>query len=213
MKKTITLTLLAATLLSPAIAQRQGGGGGGGQAVATSIASATQNFTKKEGFFNFYTDEKTGRVLLEIDKFNTEFLYFGSLVDGVGNGGPERGQATSFLVKFIKMGPKVFMVEPNDAYRAVGGNADEVKDVENAFAKSVIFNFNTVAVEGDKVLVDFTPFILRDALKLGDALGSGRGNPGAAQAAGGRGAGAAGGGGAYRVDELRSAVVFENTKN
>src|SRR6201991_4098614 len=129
MKKTITLTLLAATLLSPAIAQRQGGGGGGATAVATLIASATQNFTKKEGFFTFYTDEKSGRVLLEISKFNDEFLYFGSLVDGVGNGGPERGQASSFMVKFIKMGPKIFMVQPNDNYRAVGGNADEQRDV------------------------------------------------------------------------------------
>ena len=212
MKKTITLTLLAASLLGPAaIAQRQGGGGGSA-AVATSIASATQNFTKKDGFFTFYTDEKTGRVLLEIDKFNTDFLYFGSLVDGVGNGGPERGQATSFLVKFIKMGPKVFMVQPNDTYRAVDGNADQVKDVENAFAKSVIFNFNTVAVEGDKVLVDLTPFLLRDAMHIGESLGSGRGNPGAAQAQGGRGA-AGGGGATYRIDEARSAVYFDATKN
>lgn len=212
MKKTITITLLAVTLLGPAMAQRQGGGGGA-SAVATSIASATQNFTKKEGFFTFYTDEKSGRVLLEISKFNDEFLYFGSLVDGVGNGGPERGQASSFIVKFIKMGPKVFMVEPNDNYRAVGGNADELKDVDNAFAKSVIFNFNVVAVEGDKVLVDLTPFLLRDALHLGESLGSGRGNPGAAQALGGRGAGGAAAGGGYRIDETRSAVAFENTKN
>jgi hypothetical protein len=202
---------------SVTLAQRQGGGGGGNAGPATSISTVTQNFKKLDGFFNFYTDEKSGKVYLEIDKFNTDFLYFSSLVDGVGNGGPERGQASSLLVKFVKVGPKVFLIEPNDYYRAVNGNPDEVKDVENAFAKSVLFGFAPTAIEGDKVLVDFTPFLLRDALHIGESLGSGRGNPGAAQAAGGRGGraggGAAAGGGGYRVDETRSAVFLENTKN
>jgi len=202
------------------IAQRQGGGGGGGANAgpATSISAITANFKKQEGYFNFYADEKTGKVYLEIDKFDKDFLYFASLVDGVGNGGPERGQATNFIVKFEKVGPKIFMVQNNEYYRAVNGNADEVKDVENAFAKSVIFGFAPVAVEGDKALVDFTPFLLRDGLHIGDALGSGRGNPGSAQAAGGaRGArGGAGGGaagGGYRIDETRSALYMPNTKN
>jgi hypothetical protein len=64
---------------------------------------------------------------LEIDKFDTEFLYFSSLVDGVGNGGAERGQASSVITKFVKVGPKIFLVEPVTNYRAVNGNPDEVK--------------------------------------------------------------------------------------
>ncbi|WP_448702052.1 zinc-dependent metalloprotease [Mucilaginibacter sp. AW1-3] len=181
---------------------------------AATIESVTQNLKKTEGFFTFFSDYKTGKIYLEIneDQFNKEFLYYSSLVDGIGNGGAERGQSSAELAKFIKVGPKVFLLEPNLNYRAVNGSADEQHDVENAFAKSIIFGFAPVATEGAKVLVDLTPFIVRDALKVGDRIGSGSANTGSAAAArGNRGGGAAGGG--YRVDESRSAVYMDNTKN
>lgn len=204
-------------------AQRPNGAGGGtgsrGEAQpATSIAAVTQNMKKFEGYFNFYYDEKTGKVFLEIDKFDQDFLYFSSLTDGVGNGGPERGQATSVITHFSRVGPKVFLIQPVNNYRAVTDNPDEKKAVENSFAKSVLFGFSPAAIEGDKILVDLTTFLIRDAQKIGDRLGTGAGNPGSAQAAGTRGRGAAGGrggaaGGGYRIDETRSAVYLENTRN
>lgn len=218
MKKILLSCCFAATLASTVNAQnRQFGGEGRSQQAgpATSISTITQNLKKFDGYFNFYYDEKSGKIYLEIDKFNTDFLYFSSLVDGVGNGGPERGQASSDLVKFVKVGPKIFLVEPTSNYRAVSGSADQQHAVDNAFAKSVIYGFSPAAIEGDKVLVDLTPFLLRDCLHIGDALGSGRGNPGSAQAANARGRGGAGGagGGAFRVDDARSAIFMENTKN
>jgi hypothetical protein len=76
---------LAALLATgtPGFAQNQGGASGQRAAApATSIASATQGMKKYEGFFNFYYDEKTGRVLLEVDKLDKEFLYFASLSEG-----------------------------------------------------------------------------------------------------------------------------------
>jgi len=217
MKKTLLLFYFSAALLAPTLAQNRQGGGGEGRAnagPATSISAVTQNFKKYDGYFNFYYDDKSGKVYLEIDKFNTEFLYFSSLVDGVGNGGAERGQASSVITKFTKVGPKIFLVEPVTNYRAVNGNPDEIKAVEHNFAKSVLFAFAPVAIEGEKVLVDFTPFIVRDVMHIGEGLGGSRGNPGTAQAAGGRG-GAGGGaaGGGFRLDETRSAVFIDNTKN
>ncbi|MDB5118552.1 MAG: hypothetical protein JWQ79_4044 [Mucilaginibacter sp.] len=212
-------TVIAFSSLCNAQNRQSGGEGRAGAGPAASISSITQNLKKFDGYFNFYYDEKNGKIYLEIDKFNTEFLYFSSLVDGVGNGGPERGQASAVITKFTKVGPKVFLVEPVNNYRAVNGNPDEKMAVENAFAKSVLFGFAPVAVEGGKVLVDFTPFLIRDCLHIGDELGSGHGNPGSAQAAGTRGGGrggraAAGAtGGGYRVDETRSSVFMENTKD
>ncbi len=176
-------------------------------APAASIASATQGMKKYDGFFNFYYDEKTGKVLLEIDKFDQEFLYYTSLIDGAGRAA-ERGGASIDIAKFIKVGPKVMLLEPNYDYRA-SGNADEKEAVEKAFAKSVIWGFTPVAVEGDKVLIDLTPFLVRDSQNLGPRLASG--------GAGGRGAGARGGaaagGAGYRIDETRSAIFLPNTKN
>jgi hypothetical protein len=206
--------------------QRPGGGDGGGAPrngearggearPAATLAAVTQNLKKQEGFYNFYYDEKTGKIFLEIDRFDQEFLYFASLPEGIGNGGVERGQASAVIVKFIKAGPKVFLLQPNYNERSVNGSADEKKDVADNFAQSVLFGFSPVAVEGDRVLIDLTPLVVRDALHVGEGIGSGRGNPGSAIAAAANGRGGGGGGGAtaYRLDETRSAVFMDNTRN
>ena len=164
-------------------------------APATSIAAATQGMQKFDGFFNFYHDEKSGKILLEIDKFDTEFLYFTALQDGAGPNA-ERGRASANVVKFTRVGPKVFLEMPNLGYRADTGTADEVKAVENAFPKSVIWGGEPVAEEGSRVLVDLTSFVVRDAQSIAGGLG-----------------GQAGGGASYKVDESRSAVYMPNTKN
>lgn len=180
-----------------------------GSKPATSIKSITGELKKFDGYFPFYYDEKTGKIYLEIDKLNEEFLYFGSLSNGIGNG-IERGQSSSFIVKFVKMGAKIMLVEPNYDYRAVNGNADEKKAVDNAFAKSIIWGFAAAAIEGKKVLIDFTPFLIRDSQKIGERLSSrGFQGPGAAMT----GASTAGGGGTFKMDESRSAVDMGNTKN
>ena len=214
MKLYIPLLVAVMGGATTSIAQRAGEAGGRGEArPAASISSITQNLKKEDGFYPFYYDEKTGKIYLEIDRWNEEFLYFTSLPEGIGNGGAERGQASAVLVKFIKAGPKVFLLQPDDEHRAVNGNADEKKDVADAFSQSILFGCTPAALEGDKALIDLTPFIVRDAMHIGDNIGSGRGNPGAAfaAAAAGRQGGTAGGG--YRLDETRSAVYMDNTRN
>jgi len=217
MRKLLLMTATAASIL-PALAQRPAGGDNanrGEAKPAISIAAATQNMKKYEGFYNFYYDEKTGKVLIELDRFDQEFLYFCSLPEGIGNGGAERGQASGVIAKFIKVGPKIFLLQPNYAQRAVNGNADMKKDVADGFSQSILFGFAPVAVEGDKVLIDGTPLIVRDALHIGDNIGSGRGNPGSAFSAAANAPGRAGAaaGGGYRLDETRSAVFMDNTRN
>ncbi|QKJ30192.1 zinc-dependent metalloprotease [Mucilaginibacter mali] len=210
MKKTLLFICAALSASALTYAQnRPGEGRANPGGPATTIAAVTQNLKKFDGYFNFYYDEKSGKIYLEIDKFDKEFLYFSSLVDGVGNGGAERGQASSVITKFVKVGPKIFLVEPVTNYRAVNGNPDEVKAVEHNFAKSVLFGFTPAAIEGDKVLVDFTSFVVRDVMHVGDDMGSGAANPGAAAVRGAR----TSGGGGYRLDDARSAVYMDNTKN
>src|SRR3984957_5572136 len=221
MKRTIFVcaTALLGALLGFSLAgygQRPGGGEGGGRGEvkpAATIASVTQNLKKFEGFYNFYYDEKTGKIYLEVDRWGQEFLYFSSLPEGIGNGGAERGQASAVVAKFIRMGPKVFLLQPDMEHRSVNGNPAEKQDVEDGFSQSVLFGFSPVALEGDKALLDLTPFIVRDALHIGENIGSGRGNPGSAiaAAAANRTGGQAGGG--YRFDDTRSAVFMDFTKN
>jgi hypothetical protein len=162
----------------------------------TEIETKTRGFTKYPGYFNFYWDEKTGHILLEVDKFDTGFLYVNSLPAGVGSNdlGLDRGQiGNSRIVKFIKSGPKILLIQPNYAYRAVSNNADERKSVEEAFAQSVIWGFKQEAEEDGRVLIDLTPFLLRDSHAIADKL-------------------AASQQGSFNLDESRSAVYLPNTK-
>ncbi|MDR3695809.1 zinc-dependent metalloprotease [Mucilaginibacter sp.] len=161
------------------------------------IDSVTQKLKPYKGYFNFYWDEKNGHILLEVDKFNTEFLYVNSLPAGIGSNdlGLDRGQiGGSRIVKFIKSGPRVLLIQPNYDYRAVSNNAEERKSVEEAFAQSVLWGFKVQAEENDKVLIDFTPFLLRDAHHIADRLSSS-------------------GQGSYNIDESRSAVYLPDTKD
>ena len=174
--------------------------------AAASLGAITQGLKKFDGYFPFYYDEKTGKIYLEVERFDQDFLYFTSLTDGVGLGGPERGAASSSLVRFVKMGPKVLLLEPNLSYRATGPNPAEQRAVESAFAKSVIWGFAPVAVEGTKVLLDLTPFLVRDSQQLTGQLGR-------RSFAGLRGGAEGGAAASYHFDDSRSVVDLSNTRN
>src|ERR1700749_2594023 len=179
MKKIYLLFILSVNFLTIAIAQK-----------SNDITSATKGLTAYKGYFNFYWDENTGHILLEVDKLNTEFLYVNSLPAGVGSNdlGLDRGQiGDTRIVKFIKSGPKILLIQPNYDYRAVSNNADERKSVDEAFAKSVIWGFKAEAQDDGKVLIGMTAFLLRDSHHIAERLsGSGQGS--------------------FHADESRSAV-------
>jgi hypothetical protein len=164
---------------------------------AGEIESKTKGLTKYTGYFNFYWNEKTGQIFLEVDKLNNEFLYVNSLPAGVGSNdlGLDRGQiGDTRIVKFVRIGNKVLLVQPNYNYRAVSNNADERKSVEEAFAQSVIWGFTAEAQDSSRVLIDLTHFLLRDSHQVARKLGNNnQGN--------------------YHADESRSAIYLPNTKS
>ncbi|MFB9865224.1 zinc-dependent metalloprotease [Rufibacter immobilis] len=162
-----------------------------------SIAAKTVGLQKFAGFFPFYWDEATGKIFLEIDKLDTPFLYVSSLPAGLGSNdiGLDRGQlGGTHVVSFQKVGPKVLLVEPNQSYRAMNGNPAEEQAVAQSFAQSTLWGFKAEASEGNRVLVDATDFLLRDAH---DVVGSIRRSRQ----------------GSYRLDASRSAFYLPRTKN
>ena len=164
--------------------------------AAKSFDALTRNLRKLDGYFPLYWDAETGRLLLEVPRFDAEFLYQVSLPTGVGSNplGLDRGQlGETRVVHFERVGPKVLLVEPNQRYRAITGDAAERRAVEESFARSVIWGFRVEAAEGGRVLVDATSFFLRDAHGVVDRLReSGQGQ--------------------YRLDESRSALYLPRTK-
>ncbi|HEX8456139.1 MAG TPA: zinc-dependent metalloprotease [Pyrinomonadaceae bacterium] len=162
-----------------------------------SIRARTRGLQKWDGYLPLYWDAEAGKLLLEIERFNTEFLYQVSLPTGIGSNpiGLDRGQLGSTNVVFFeRTGPKVLLVRPNYRYRAITTNADERRAVEESFARSVLWGFKVEAVEDARVLVDATAFFMRDAHGVVETLR--RANQGR-----------------FQADESRSSFYLPRTKN
>lgn len=161
-----------------------------------TIAARTAGLTRIDGFVPLWWDEANGKLLMEVSRFGEELLYQTSLTAGVGSNpiGLDRGQlGDTRVVKFQRIGPKVLLVQTNQAFRASATNAAERRAVEESFAQSVIGGFKVEASDGDRVLVDGTAFFLRDAHGVAARLRNTRqGN--------------------YSLDENRSALYLERTK-
>src|ERR1044071_3946604 len=87
-----------------------------------SLTEKVAGMEKFPGFVPFYWDAKAGKVWLEIDEWNTEFLYVESLPAGIGSNdiGLDRGQlGRSAIVRFDRTGPRVLLVAPNYNFRAI----------------------------------------------------------------------------------------------
>ncbi|GAB4027154.1 zinc-dependent metalloprotease [Spirosoma koreense] len=190
-KRLFTLLYVLLTTAYQLSAQAPAGAGG-----SSSISSFTNGMERHPGFMTFYWDAKKGKVWLEIDKFDTEFLYYPTLAQGVGSNdiGLDRGRlGQEHIVKFQRSGPKVLLIEPNYAYRAISNDPLEKRAVEESFAKSVHAGFDVTAEEGGKVLVDLTPFLMQDAVGAVQAISRTKQ-------------------GAFRFDPARSALYLPHTK-
>lgn len=162
-----------------------------------TITQKTRGFEKYEGYFTYYWDENTGKIWLEIDAFDTEFLYVNALAAGIGSNdiGLDRNQlGTNRVVYFERRGPKILLVQPNYSYRAVTENEKEQASVRDAFAQSVLWGFTAEAEEMGRVLVDATDFLLRDAHGVARRLKQS-------------------GQGSFTLDASRSAIYPEGTMN
>ena len=162
-----------------------------------TISEKVAGMEKFPGYFPFFWDAKAGKIWLEIDKWNSEFLYVESLPAGIGSNdiGLDRGQlGNSFIVRFDRVGPKVLLVAPNYDFRASTNNPDERLAVKDAFAESTLWGFEIAAEEGGRVLVDASSFYLRDVHQVTNTLQRSQQ-------------------GTYRLDPTRCAFYLPNTKN
>ena len=167
------------------------------QTTSSKIAEKTKNMKRYDGYFTYWWDANTGKIWLQVDKLNQEFLYVNSLPAGLGSNdiGLDRGQlGGTRIVFFHKIGKKLLMIQPNYRYRANSSDEKERKAVQESFAQSAIAGFTIDEDEGDKVLVDATSFFLRDAHGIADRIRGMRQ-------------------GSYTFNEARSAIYLPNTRN
>lgn len=183
MKRALLLLFAVVSLFTATEAQRK------------SVSSFTEKMQKIDGYVPLYINADEGKIYLEISRLDKEFLYLVSLPTGVGSNpiGLDRAQlGPNRLVKFERAGNKVLLVQPNYDFRA-SGDVQQRKSVEESFARSVLWGFKIEAGDGDKLLVDATAFLIRDAHGVADRLNAARQ-------------------GTYSFDESRSALFMPNTK-
>src|ERR1035438_387127 len=93
-----------------------------------TIEERTGGAVKLDGYFPLYWDDRTGNLWLEIPRFDTDFLYTTGLAAGLGSNdiGLDRGQeGGGHVVSFERIGPKVLLVQGNEAFRSSSSNPAE----------------------------------------------------------------------------------------
>ena len=179
----LALTCLGVLLLSGAKAEE-------------NASFSVEQFEALEGFVDIYWDSTKGRILVEVDDFDAPFLYQTSLPRGIGSNdiGLDRGQlGATKVVRFVRSGPKILLLEDNLQYRANSDNEDERRAIEESFARSVIWGFEDIDPSDESTVIDASPFFLRDAHGVSQAL-------------------KAMNEGDYSVDDTRSAIYLPRTK-
>ncbi len=164
--------------------------------VYAQFLDTKKDLQKFNGFYDFHYSEAEGNIYLEVDKLDTEFLYVHSLSTGLGSNdlGLDRGQlGDGVLVKFVKAGKKLLLIQQNTQYRANTNNQLEKKSIEQAFAKSVLFGFEIKETKGKKYIIDLTPFLLLDAHGVAANLKRNKE-------------------GTYKLDKTRNALWMDNIK-
>ena len=170
------IALLCLSVTAAAAAQPPQGGGARRADAIPSIGERTNGMKKIDGFFPLYWDEAGGRLFLEVPKLDIEVLHSTGFGTGLGSNdiGIDRGALTgSRIIKFERVGPRLLMVQPNYQYRGTSSNASEVRDVNEAFARSVLWAFQIAGASDGRVLVDFTDFLVRDANDIAGRLSPG----------------------------------------
>lgn len=164
--------------------------------ATTSFASQVQGWRKHPGFIEVWSHQEQAKVMaaVEVDR---AFLMVSSLPFALGSNeiGLDRGQSgESKLVHFERHGKRVFLVQENTRYRADSQSSDERAAVREAFAGAVLWSTDVIAVDGNKILIDLSTLLLSDRHGVAARLN------GAKQ-------------GSYSIDDKRSAVLSEQTKN
>ncbi|MEO7311007.1 MAG: zinc-dependent metalloprotease [Chitinophagaceae bacterium] len=163
----------------------------------SKIADKTKAMKRMDGFIPFYWDTVNGKIYLEISRFDQEFLYVNSLPSGLGSNdiGLDRGKiGDRRIVYFNRVGKKILLVQPNYDYRVLTANKKEQQAVRESFARSVLWSFTAEDEDSGKVLVDATPFFVRDAFQAAETIKKAKQ-------------------GTYIFSEPRSAIYLPNTRN
>ncbi len=139
------------------------------------IAEKTAGLEARRGFLTFYLDDRKGKIWLEVPApaagpasgEAARLIYVEGLLSGLGSNplGLDRGQTSDAVLLVVRrVGRRVLFEQPNLRYRALSDDPAERRATIESFATSVLWAGDAAALDPDgRTLIDFTPFLLRDA--------------------------------------------------
>jgi Met-zincin/Domain of unknown function (DUF5117) len=207
MRSLLATQLLAVVSLAPSLALAQSDARPPAprpDAPIPTIAAKTTGMKHTDGFLPLDWDAKSGKIYLEVPHLDADLILTHQLPHGTGSNdlGLDRGQveplnggaAPSRIVRFVRSGPKVLLLAPNEQFRSSSTDPAEQASVRESFAESVLWGFTVQAEDpSGAVLLDATDFVLHDVHGVADVLTQSQQ-------------------GAYKVDATRSAVVPDSSK-
>ena len=167
-----------------------------------TLADKTKSMQHMPGLLPLDWDAKAGALYLEIPHLDAaghspDLLYTNSLPYGTGSNdlGLDRGQTSrGLIVHFERVGPKILLVQPNQAFRTSSADPAEILTVRQSFPSSILAGFKVAAEDpSGAILIDATDFFLRDAHNVTESLTRTQQ-------------------GAYKVDAARSAIDLTSTR-
>jgi hypothetical protein len=137
-----------------------------------TFAKAIAGLEKKAGMLTVYVDRRKGKVWLEVPPASKDgevgsYIYQEGIVSGLGSNpvGLDRGQiGDARIVTLRRVGGRLLIEQPNLHFRALSEDPAERQAVRESFATSILWAGEIAAEDpGGRGLVDFTPFLVRDA--------------------------------------------------
>lgn len=137
------------------------------------IAEKTAGMQPRGGYFPVYWEAFSGKLWMEVDRFDNDFLYVMSMPGGLGSNdiGLDRGLlGGGRVVSFQRSGRKLLLSEANLSFRADSDDLLEQRAVQRSFARSVLWGFQIEAETDGRVLIDLTEFLTRDAMQAANRI-------------------------------------------
>ena len=130
-----------------------------------TLAERTAGLARHDGFVPYYWDARRGVLLLEIARWNEDFLYGEGLASGAGILEPtlDRGELGPLgICRFERIGPRALLVERQTENRGETADPEQRRAVEESFPTAILASLPLVAETGDTALADATDFLLHD---------------------------------------------------
>ena len=130
-----------------------------------TISERAKDLKHEDGFLPFYWDARRGQLLLEVSRWNEDFLYGSGLAGGAGilELDLDRGEMGPLAIcRFERAGPRALLRQKQTTHRSGVADPERTRVVEESFPSSILAAFPVAAEEGDRVLLDATGFFLGD---------------------------------------------------